>query len=256
VKERGNALGAAVRAAPVIETQRRKELAAFQKSAAIRFRSPELLNLSFIHRSASNENLAKANNERLEFLGDAILGAVTADILFGRLADRSEGDLAKVKSVVVSEESLAGIALGLRIDTLLILGKGEESSGGRMKKAILADAMEALIGAYYLDSGFDTAYAFVRRIMESEIESVLSNRHRKDYKTLLQELSQSLFHSYPTYRLLKRSGPDHDRIFWMEVVVEGRAFGPGTGRNKKDAEQSAARAAYEALASAELEPLT
>ena len=246
-------MSAAVRAAPEIETVRRKELAAFQKAAAIRFRSPELLNLSFIHRSASNENLAKSNNERLEFLGDAVLGAVTADILFGRMDDRSEGDLAKVKSVVVSEESLAGIALELRIDTLLILGKGEESSGGRMKKAILADAMEALIGAYYLDSGFEAAYAFVRAFMEGEIENVLSNRHRKDYKTLLQELTQRLYHSYPTYRLLKRTGPDHNRVFWLEVVVEEQVFGPGSGRNKKEAEQSAARAAYEALGNEALE---
>lgn len=248
MKERGNALGAAVRAAPDIETARRKELAAFQKAAAIRFRSLELLNLSFVHRSASNENLAKANNERLEFLGDAILGAVTADVLFGLMDDRSEGDLAKVKSVVVSEESLAGIALSLRIDTLLILGKGEESSGGRMKKAILADAMEALIGAYYLDSGFEAAYAFVRGFMVGEIKNVLSNRHRKDYKTLLQELTQHLYRTYPSYRILKRTGPDHDRMFWMEVIVEDRVFGPGNGRNKKEAEQSAARAAYEALA--------
>ncbi len=247
MKERGIAIGAAVRTAPAIEDRRRKELAAFQKSAAIRFRSPELLNLSFIHRSASNENIAKANNERLEFLGDAILGAVTADILFGRLADRSEGDLAKVKSVVVSEESLAGIALELRIDTLLVLGKGEDSSGGRMKKAILADAMEALIGAYYLDSGFDAAYEFVHRFMKREIENVLTDRYRRDYKTLLQELTQRLYRSYPAYRLLKRSGPDHDRVFWMEVIVAEKTFGPGSGRNKKDAEQSAARAAYEAL---------
>lgn len=254
MRERGNALGAAARTAPEIDSRRRKELAAFQKAAAIRFRSSELLNLSFIHRSASNENIAKANNERLEFLGDAVLGAVTADILFGRLADRPEGDLAKVKSVVVSEESLAGIALELRIDQLLVLGKGEETSGGRMKKAILADAMEALIGAYYLDSGFEAAYAFVRSFMEMEIESVLSNRHRKDYKTLLQELTQRLYRSYPAYHLLKRTGPDHDRVFWIEVSVEGKSFGPGSGRNKKDAEQSAARAAYEALASETVSP--
>ncbi len=238
---------AAASSVPDIDARRRKELAAFQKAAGLRFRSLELLNLSFVHRSASNENIHKANNERLEFLGDAVLGAAVAGILYEVLADRPEGDLAKIKSVVVSEDSLSGIARELQIDSLLVLGKGEELSGGRGKKAILADAMEALIGAYYLDSGFKSAFDFVRRFMEREIDRVLQDRHRRDYKTLLQELSQKLYRSYPSYRLLKRSGPDHERLFWMEVVVEGVAYGPGTGRNKKDAEQTAAKAAYEAL---------
>lgn len=233
---------------PTVDSERKKRLAAFQKAVAIRFRSPELLNLSFIHRSASNENAEKLNNERLEFLGDAILGAVTATLLFSRMKDKAEGDLAKVKSVVVSEESLAEIAFELGIDSLLVLGKGEESSGGRHKKAILADSLEALIGALYLDSGYGSAFDFVERIVSAEIDRVLQDRHRKDYKTLLQELSQRLYKTYPAYRLLRKSGPDHDRQFWMEVVVDGKSYGPGAGRNKKDAEQVAAKMAYEILA--------
>jgi len=232
---------------PSVDPDRRKKLAVFQKTVSIRFRSPELLNLSFIHRSASNENADKLNNERLEFLGDAILGAVTATLLFSRMKDRSEGDLAKVKSVVVSEESLAEIAFGLGMDALVVLGKGEESSGGRLKKAILADSLEALIGALYLDSGYANAFGFVERIVTAGIDRVLEDRHRKDYKTLLQELSQRLFKSYPAYRLLRKSGPDHDRQFWMEAVVDGITYGPGAGRNKKDAEQAAAKLAYEVL---------
>jgi len=222
-------------------------LAAFQKAAGIRFRSLELLNLSFVHRSASNEHGSKSNNERLEFLGDAVLGAVAATMLFERMGDRPEGELARVKSVIVSEAGLSGLALSLNMDSLLILGKGEAASGGRTKKAILADALEALIGALYLDSGYKAAFDFVSRILDEEISDVLADRHKKDYKTLLQEHCQRSFHSYPQYILVKRSGPDHDRMFWVEASVEGVAYGPGAGKNKKDAEQAAARLAYEAL---------
>jgi ribonuclease-3 len=234
-----------------LEPERKKALAAFVKTAGIRFKSLELLNLSFMHRSLSNESNYKLNNERLEFLGDAVLGAVTATLLYERLADKPEGDLAKVKSVVVSEDILAGVASEFQIDSLLLLGKGEEISGGRTKKAILADAMEALIGALYLDSGYKAAFLFVSRFIKDEISRVLENRHHQDYKSLLQELSQRLYHNYPAYNLLKRSGPEHERIFWIEVAVNGQIYGPGMGRNKKTAEQEAAKAAWEALATAE-----
>ncbi|MDR1901386.1 MAG: ribonuclease III, partial [Treponema sp.] len=143
--------------------ERKKALAAFQKAAQIRFKSAELLNLSFIHRSVTNESGQKRDNERLEFLGDAILGAVTASLLYEELEDRAEGELAKIKSVVVSEDILSGISRELQIDTLLVLGRGEELSGGRTKKTILADALEALIGAYYLDSGYKAVFNFVGR---------------------------------------------------------------------------------------------
>jgi ribonuclease-3 len=195
----------------------------------------------------TNESAQRSNNERLEFLGDAVLGAVSATLLYQGLSDRPEGELAKIKSVVVSEDILSGIARELQIDHLLILGRGEELSGGRTKSAILADALEALIGALYLDSGYKAAYAFVSGRIGPEITRVLDNRHHRDYKSLLQELSQRLYHTYPVYRLLKRSGPEHDRLFWIEVTVDGKAFGPGMGKNKKTAELEAARIAYEAL---------
>ena len=226
---------------------RKKVLAAFSKTAGIRFKSLALLNLSFMHRSVSNESNQKINNERLEFLGDAVLGAVAADLLYRNLGGRPEGDLARIKSVVVSEDVLSAVARELRIDSLLLLGRGEELSGGRLKNAILADALEALIGAIYLDSGYKNASSFVSRFISVEIERVLENRHFQDYKSLLQEFCQRLYKNYPDYRLVKRSGPEHSRIFWMEVAVNGQVFGPATGKNKKSAEREAAKLAYEAL---------
>jgi ribonuclease-3 len=230
------------------DPERKKVLNAFQKAAGIRFRDSALLNCSFIHRSVSNESGHKENNERLEFLGDAVLGAVAADLLYKELTGRPEGELAKIKSVVVSEDTLSGVARELQIDGLLLLGRGEELSGGRQKNAILADAVEALIGALYLDSGYKAVFAFVSRWMGPEIRRVLDNRHHRDYKSLLQELTQSLYRNYPVYLLTKRSGPDHNRLFWMEVRVNGQTYGPGMGKNKKSAEQEAARMAYEHLA--------
>jgi len=227
--------------------ERKKILTAFLKTAGIRFKRLELLNLSFMHRSVSNESDSKLNNERLEFLGDAILGAVAANLLYLKLEGRSEGDLAKIKSVVVSEAILSAVARELQLDNLLVLGRGEELSGGRTKKAILADALEALIGAIYLDSGYRSAYSFVSRFLSAEIDRVLENRHMQDYKSLLQEFCQRQFKNYPHYQLVKRTGPEHERIFWVEAMVNGKAFGPASGRNKKSAEQEAARLAYEAL---------
>jgi ribonuclease-3 len=232
---------------PEVDAERKKVLTAFQKNAGIRFKSLGLLNLSLIHRSVSNEAGFKFNNERLEFLGDAILGAAAAALLYERLTGKSEGELAKIKSVVVSEDILSGIARELQIDTILLLGHGEELSGGRNKKAILADALEALIGALYLDSGYKSAGALVRRCIGPEISRVLDTPYHQDYKSLLQELSQHLTRTYPVYRLLKRSGPEHARLFLMEVTVNGQVFGPGMGRNKKSAEQEAAKIAYEHL---------
>jgi ribonuclease-3 len=200
-----------------------------------------------MHRSVSNETGNKANNERLEFLGDSILGAVCATLLYKTYKDKSEGELAKIKSVVVSEDILSGIALGLQIDSMHLLGKGEELSGGRTKKAILADAMEALIGALYLDSGYKAAFDFVSTCINPEISKVTGDNYHKDYKSIFQEYCQRNFRCYPEYRIVKRSGPEHDRTFWIEVSVNEAVYGTGTGRNKKSAEQEAAKAAWEKL---------
>lgn len=228
--------------------ERKQVLLAFQKQTGFRFKNLGLLDLAFHHRSFSNENTKiRINNERLEFLGDAVLGMVVAARLYECMADRQEGDLAKAKSVVVSEETLSVIALNLKINEFIILGKGEEMSGGREKKAILADAVEAIIGALYLDSGFKSAEEFVLKIMEPQIQLVLHNRHHKDYKTLLQEYIQKQYKTIPKYVLLKKTGPDHDRTFWVTVDLRGTIYGPESGKNKKEAEQSVAHNAWISL---------
>lgn len=233
---------------PPVSPERKKELQLFEKHVGIRFRKLEFLNLAFCHRSFANEQGGGIdNNEKLEFLGDSVLGLAVSEYLFTILPDKAEGDLARIKSFVVSEDSLAEIAKAIKVDNFILIGKGEEYSGGRSKKAILADCMEAIIGAYYLDSGFKASRTFVLRYLIPEINKVLENRHKKDYKTLLQELVQKQYKSYPRYMLVKKTGPDHDRTFWIEVKIDGNSFGPGKGKNKKEAEQNAAGVAYRDL---------
>lgn len=231
-----------------VSGERLKILMLFQKNARIKFKNISLLDLAFHHRSYSNENSKdRNNNERLEFLGDAVLGMIVASRLYTLLNDRQEGDLAKTKSVVVSEETLSVIAASLGVNECLVLGKGEEMSGGRSKKAILADAMEAVIGALYLDSGFKAAESFVLEIIDPQIELVIQNRHHKDYKTLLQEHIQKLYKSVPRYILVDRTGPDHERTFWVSVDIHGTIYGPESGKNKKEAEQAAAASAWRSM---------
>ena len=231
-----------------MDGERREELALFQKHAGIKFKSVDLLNLAFCHRSFANESTGNVdNNERLEFLGDSVLGLAVAEYLYTALSDRPEGELAKIKSFVVSEASLADVARSLRVDNFILIGKGEEYSGGRSKKALLADCLEAIIGSYFMDSGFREARRFVLQFMIPAIERVLEGKHEKDYKTLLQEYSQRVFRMYPKYILTKKTGPDHERVFWIEVEVNNRRYGPGHGPNKKQAEQAAAGIAFESL---------
>jgi len=241
---------------PTVDAERKKELLLFERNAKVRFKRLDLLNLAFTHRSYANENPGVVdNNEKLEFLGDSVLGIIVSEYLFRSLPDKNEGDLARIKSFVVSENSLAQIARALRVDNFILIGKGEEYSGGREKKAILADCMEAIIGAYYLDSGIKSARNFVLSFFVEEIDKVLENKHQKDYKTLLQEFAQKKYHSYPRYRLVKKSGPDHDRTFWIDVELNNRTYGPGKGKNKKQAEQEAASIAYAHLCEGNHEPL-
>ncbi|MFA6688567.1 MAG: ribonuclease III [Sphaerochaetaceae bacterium] len=235
--------------APTISPERRRELSLFQRQADISFTNIELLNLAFTHRSFANESHETVdNNERLEFLGDSVLGFVVSDWLFRNLPSRHEGEFSRIKSYVVSEESLAVIAKQLGVDNYILIGKGEEYSGGRTKKTLLADCMEAIFGSYYLDAGIEAARGFVLRLLVPEIERVLENKHKKDYKTLLQEYVQKKYKKYPVYELLKRTGPEHDNTFWVQVSVQGKTFGPASGSNKKEAEQSVAKIAFDAIA--------
>ncbi|GHT49739.1 ribonuclease 3 [Spirochaetia bacterium] len=232
-------------ALPQVSALRKKELLEFMRSVSLKFKKLQLLNLAFVHRSASNENSCKANNERLEFLGDSILGAVTATLLYNNLTENPEGDLAKIKSIVVSEDTLSGIARQIQIDSMMILGHGEEVSGGRGKKALLADSLEALFGAIYLDSGYKSAFAFISRYIIPEIQKVREKKGGRDYKSILQEYCQKEFHVYPKYQLIKSSGPQHEHYFWISVNCHGKTFGPCTAKSKKAAEQEAAKSALE-----------
>lgn len=229
----------------LITSERKEKLIKFSKNVAIKFKNIELLDQAFHHRSITNESKHIKNNERLEFLGDSVLGMVTAAYLFNNL-ENPEGDLAKIKSSVVSEKALAPVAIQFGISKLLVLGHGEELSGGREKPAILADCMEAIIGAYYLDAGYKAAEKYVLEFIEPAVKNVLVNG-MKDYKTQLQELCQKLFKVCPKYVLIEKKGPEHAQIFSVSVDCNGTIFGPCNGRTKKDAEQSCASVAIDKL---------
>ena len=233
-----------------MDKSRKEALNAFCKKVKIRFKNLELLDQAFHHRSITNEKKHIRNNERLEFLGDSVLGIVTAAYLYKNL-DNPEGDLAKIKSAVVSEKALAPIALSLGIDRLLILGKGEENSGGRTKPAILADCMEAIIGAYYLDSGYKAAEKYVLEFIIPEIDRTLSSG-TKDYKTMLQELYQKKTKKTPSYILVEKKGPEHDKTFVVKVKLGDKEFGPTQAKNKKDAEQAVAKIALDYIQSCDI----
>ncbi|MCG8572760.1 MAG: ribonuclease III [Spirochaetes bacterium] len=225
--------------------QRKKELKEFLKKNKIRFANYELLNLALSHKSFINERKTSGdNNEKLEFLGDSVLGLIITEYLYKNLTDYSEGDLARIKSFIVSEESLSQIGKYIELNQYLLVGKGEELTGGRNKKAIIADTFEALLGAYYLDTGLAKVRDFVIKLFRDEIKKVVDNQQGKDYKTLLQEYIQKQYKDCPTYRLIEERGPEHNKIFYMEVLLGEKILGKGEGRSKKEAEKSSAKNAY------------
>ncbi|MBR1583389.1 MAG: ribonuclease III [Spirochaetales bacterium] len=182
----------------------------------------------------------------MEFLGDSVLSVVVSEWLYRNL-EGDEGDCTRVRSLVVSEDALYEVATSLGLDKLLVMGHGEELTGGRHKKAILADCTEAVIAAIFLDKGFDEARAFVQREIVPIIGKVMENRYRKDYKTLLQEYVQKRWKIVPTYNLVSAMGPEHDQVFYYTVTFHGQTFGPASGKNKKDSEQSVAKVALDAM---------
>ncbi|MGH3861412.1 ribonuclease III [Actinokineospora sp.] len=209
----------------------------------------ELLVLSLTHRSYAYENGGLPPNERLEFLGDAVLGLVVTDHLYRRHPDLPEGQLAKLRASVVNMHALAGVARGLGDGGLgahLLLGKGEELTGGRDKASILADGMEAVIGAVYLQHGIDTARQVVHRLFDPLLIEAPLRGAGLDWKTSLQELTASAGLGVPEYRV-REEGPDHRKEFTAIVVVNGQGYGNGDGRTKKEAEQKAAEAAWREL---------
>ncbi len=203
----------------------------------------DLFAQALAHRSWCAEHPRHEPNERLEFLGDAVLGQIVTDYLYRSYPDLPEGELAKARAAVVNSASLAGTARELRVGNALLLGKGEDSSGGRLKPSILADAMEALIGAIYLDAGYAVTDAIVLRLLEERLREAAKGPGDDDYKTRLQELCAQTFDELPVYRVTD-SGPDHAKVFEAQVIVGGRSRGIGDGRSKKQAEQMAAKHAW------------
>ena len=210
------------------------------------FSDLSLLERAMSHRSWCAETTGASSNERLEFLGDAVLGLVVTDHLFRSYPTQPEGELAKVRASVVNSETLAELAASLDLGDALLLGKGEDASGGREKPSILADAMEAVIGAVYLDGGWAAAAALVMRLLGERIEEAAAGPGGQDYKTRLQELAARRFEQLPQYEVLD-DGPDHAKRFFASVTVAGEVRGRGEGRSKKQAEQGAARQAWENL---------
>ncbi len=213
------------------------------------FRDPALLEQALCHSSYANERRSQhaRSNERLEFLGDSILGLVTAEFLYRQRPDWPEGELTRSRAALVCEKSLYEAALELGLGAHLRLGRGEDAGGGRRRPSILADAVEAVIAAVYLDGGMAEASALIRRLTLDKFQEERPQGRNQDYKTILQELIQRNPEQVLSYRLLSEQGPDHAKSFTMEALVDGRPAGQGTGRSKKEAEQAAAKAALETL---------
>ncbi len=212
------------------------------------FRNAALCETALTHTSWVNEagQPERSDNERLEFLGDAVLDLVVSDLLMRRFPDRREGDLSRARAALVSEPGLAQVAVALELGRFILLGKGEERTGGRGRPSILANALEALMGAIYVDAGFDAAAAVASRLFESRIEEV-DQHARLDYKSRLQERAQALWQTAPVYEVVAEEGPDHDKRFEVALSLAGRSYGRAIGRSKKEAEQGAAAAALEAI---------
>ena len=207
---------------------------------------PALLELAFTHRSYAYESGSKETNERLEFLGDSVLGLIVTEELYKRYPDLDESRLSPLRSGVVNMRALADIARTLELGQYIRLGKGEEVTNGRDKNSLLADALEALIGAIYLQCGFEKCTEIVRRLISSTMDSAVARGAGLDGKTALQELTAQLGSGAPEY-IVTETGPDHDKSFSADAMVAGVCISSGTGKSKREAEQVAARSAYEIL---------
>lgn len=228
-----------------------KRLSGLEVALGYVFKNPTFLKRALSHKSYANEmRLDKdEHNERLEFLGDAVLELVISDLLFERFPDEREGLMSKVRASLVNETSLATLARQMNLGDYLYLGKGESQGDGREKNSLIADAFEAVIGAVYLDTGFDPIFRIVKTIFEPEIERAKREDISRDYKTKLQEEIQNRFKTAPEYRVTSESGPDHDKTFEVELFVQNEFWSKGHGKSKKQAEQSAAEKALEKLES-------
>ena len=222
-------------------------LSEFQKNLGYIFNDLGLLKNALIHSSFANENTKPGliSNERLEFLGDSLLGMTVAMLIYEKCPDLSEGKMTKLRAELVCEKSLASLAVQLNIGSYLLLGRGEESGGGRNRPSILSDAFEAVLAAIYLDGGYDPVNVLIHRLFNTRIEN--PGEIISDHKTMLQELVQIKSGYSLKYDLIDEHGPDHDKNFTVSVALNGKTIGTGEGRSKKSAEQEAAKAALKTL---------
>jgi ribonuclease-3 len=229
-----------------VEASSRSGPEALDGALGIGFRDGRLREVALTHRSFAFENGLDVTNERLEFLGDSVLGLVVTDMAFEAFPTMPEGELAKLRAAVVNAQALAEVARSLSLGDLVRLGKGEEQSGGRDKASILADALEAVFGAVYLDLGLDEARRLIERLFRPLMDAYSRGEGERDHKTILQELSSRELRTMPEYRLEER-GPDHEKEFTAIVLLDGEAMGTGVGKSKKEAEQRAARQALDRI---------
>ncbi|MDH5510250.1 MAG: ribonuclease III [Nitrospinota bacterium] len=213
------------------------------------FKDFHLLNKSLTHKSYSNEkqNLCLKDNERFEFLGDSVINLAVSRYLMSRNSNLSEGELSSIRAQLVNEQSLARFARKLSLGQYLLLGKGEDVSGGRVKPSLLANAMEAVVAAVFMESDFETSYEVILSLFKETIDDLTTTRMVADHKGLLQKHCQSHVLSNPTYRLISELGPDHCKTFMVQVYILGEPYGIGIGRTKKEAEQTAAMQSIQQL---------
>jgi len=223
------------------------DIDSLQESLNIRLKNPSLLGQALMHSSYLNEypGAVPVSNERLEFLGDAVLDFIVAEKLYRDFPTLTEGEMTRIRSVLVRRETLARVARNLKLGDCLYLGKGEEASGGRQKSTNLSSVLEAVIAAIFIDRGLAVTRKLVLRWLAGELQEVMGRKRNVDYKSQLQELIQSKYPSSPSYRTIQATGPDHDKLFTVEVVIRDRVLGRGTGKSKKLAETEAARSALE-----------
>lgn len=231
-----------------MDIHRREALRSLEEDLGYIFEQTSLLDQAMVHKSYANETETEADhNERLEFIGDSVLGLSVARLLYDLKPTLNEGDMSRIRAYLVKEETLATLARSFDLGDHLKLGKGEQASGGEDKSSILADAFEALVGAIYLDGGFELAFTFVESIYSPVIEEAGTSVISRDYKTRLQEYCQARYKKAPTYKHIEATGPDHMRQFVVEVVLGTRTLARGRGGSKKEAEQDAARHALEIM---------
>ena len=220
------------------------DFSALEQQLGIQFCDRQLLQQAFVHRSYLNEllsnNIQLLDNERLEFLGDAVLSYIFSELLYRRYPDQKEGGLTNLRSALVRRETLARLATQLQLGSYLLLGHGEEESGGRQRPATLCATFEALVGALYLDQNIEVCRAVVMQLFDAELEALNQSLVNKDAKSRLQELAQERLGSTPRYKQVDSKGPDHDKYFVMLVQINAKPYGIGEGRSKQDASQQAA----------------